>query len=157
MLSMFRSVIKVKYLGPTSYKPSRFKITYLEGENRGKSKTVSKSYEFNGMDHQMESLGYVFIAELDKNTNIYGKDLFVKPVTTVDTEIKVNTEVKGSRRTITINGQTFTIFPLYEGPSINGTDKWQYTLPNGQTYGHPSEFGALLMCLKFAGGDEWKS
>jgi hypothetical protein len=76
MSRIFKNVIKVKYLGPTSYKPSRFKITYLEGEKRGKSETVSKSYDYLGMDDQMAALGYAFVAELDSATNIYAKDAF---------------------------------------------------------------------------------
>lgn len=64
--------------------------------------------------------------------------------------LKVSTVVRGHRRGLQIEGQTYWIYP--SGLSKD-YDQWQYTLPTGAVFSHPTQFGALLMCIKHAGGD----
>ncbi len=69
--------------------------------------------------------------------------------------MKINTRVFGSHREIYVDGRTYAIDPNLAADRNPNQDRWRYTLPNGKTYTHPTEFGCLLMILKDIGGGEW--
>lgn len=66
--------------------------------------------------------------------------------------MKLDTEKNGKVRTIWIDGKAYTMRYL---DSYKSEDQWRYTLPDGETYSHPTEFGALLMILKAHAGGEY--
>ena len=68
--------------------------------------------------------------------------------------------VRGANREFIMNGERFLIEYVsrpIDLPPEHGWDSWRYTLPNGEHYSHPTQFGALLMCLKHLGGGQWEN
>jgi hypothetical protein len=73
------------------------------------------------------------------------------------TKMKIYTEVHGLTRTIWIDGQKYEIMVRSDIANYDKEDKYRYFLPNGRSYTHPTEFGALLMIIKHHAGGEWDS
>ena len=66
--------------------------------------------------------------------------------------------VQGATRTFFLNGETYIIAQNPRPPDLPmhvSWDAWKYTLPTGETYSHPTQFGALMLCLKHLGGNAW--
>lgn len=67
--------------------------------------------------------------------------------------MKIATKVQGLTRYIWLDGDKYSI--TADAQPVFHRDRYHYTLPNGVTYSHPTEFGALLMILKHHAGGEW--
>lgn len=72
--------------------------------------------------------------------------------------MKISQYVRGADRELVIDGARYLIehvAPPRDFPPNASWDAWRYTLPDGASYTHPTQFGALLMILKHLGGGAW--
>lgn len=71
--------------------------------------------------------------------------------------MKVATKVEGSTRHFWFDGVKYTVRPNLQAIRNPGQDAWEYALPDGRVYTHPTREGCLILILKHLGGDEWSN
>jgi hypothetical protein len=69
--------------------------------------------------------------------------------------MRMSVQVHGRITSIRIDGLVYTIESREVG--VNNQDAYLYHLPNGDSYSHPTKYGALLMCLKEHAGGSWEA
>jgi hypothetical protein len=67
--------------------------------------------------------------------------------------MKIEQYVHGANREFVFDGERYLI--EYLGNRGPNQDQWRYHLPSGVSHTHPTQFGAMLMCLKNLAGGQW--